>query len=150
MYSLLNKHPRRSLFGPCPFLPLLFFTFSSHFPFFSSLNVALFFEKPLLSCAIAFFPAVFQKKGGATGARRSLSFLLLSSFSSSPLSSLGGYIRRAHWILASVPRSSFSSSYYTRLSSFLRLHLALGLDPTVAPNSPARHPSHTTPLYRLS
>ena len=116
-----------SLSFPPP--PLLYFLLS--FPLFSSLDVTLFFLKNRLYRALTlFFPAVFQKKGGATGARRSLSFLLLSSSSSSLSSSLGGYIRRAHWILASVPRSSFSSSYYTRLSSFLRLHLALGLDPT--------------------
>ena len=91
-------------------------------------------------CAVSIFNSSIMV---VTGDRRSLSFLLLSSSSSSSLSSLGGYKRRAHWILASVLSSSFFSSYYTHLPSFLRLHLALGLDPQVAPNSPARHPSYT-------
>ena len=117
-------------FGPCLFSP--FSSWLSHpLPLLFPRRFPFFCEKPLITVRYRFFPAVFQKKGGATGARRSLSFLLLSSSSSSLSSSLGGDIRRAHWILASVLRSSFSSSYYTRLPSFLRpLLLATGLDPT--------------------
>ena len=60
----LRKYPRRSLFGPCPFLPLLFFTFSSLFPFSIPSTLPFFFEKPPLSCANAFFSGSFSEEGG--------------------------------------------------------------------------------------
>ena len=95
-------------FGPCLFSP--FSSWLSHpLPLLFPRRFPFFCEKPLITVRYRLFPAVFQKKGGATGARRSLSFLLLSSPSSSSLSSLGGDIRRPHWISARSPQFSIFS-----------------------------------------
>ena len=109
-FEIICTHRQSSIqgaqnFGPSPFLsvlssPVLIFLLS--LPLLFPRRYPFFLKNRLYRALTLFFPAVFQKKGGATGARRSLSFLLLSSSSSSSLSSLGGYIRRTHWILASV------------------------------------------------
>ena len=69
-----------------------------------------------------------KKLNHTTGARCSLSFLLLSSSSSSLSSSLGVYIR--HWISGRSPQFSNLREYTDIFPSPRPLLLATGLDPT--------------------
>ena len=76
LYTSPVGYPGRSVYWS------LSFSFSSSLCPFSFLDVSLFFlwkTACLFSGAIACFPAVFQKKGGATEERCSPLFLLLSS-----------------------------------------------------------------------
>ena len=73
----LRKYPRRSLFGPCPFLPLLFFTFSSLFPFSIPSTLPFFLKNRLCRALTPFFRQFFRRRG----ARPGLDALSLSFFS---------------------------------------------------------------------